>query len=219
MSKPVIINNKIHPFKKEILIDGDKSLSIRWALLASQAKGKSTAYNLLKSEDVLSTLNCLKKLGIRVRLKKNYCEIFGNGINRFKYKKNLVLNAGNSGTLGRLILALLVRSTYKIKIIGDKSLSKRDFSRVIKPLKKFGVTFYPPNNSNLPLYIKGSDDIKPISYYENKGSAQCKSCVMLAALNAPGETFIKAKKSRNHTEILFNHLKIPINIKKKKKLI
>ena len=215
MSKSVTINNKICPFKKEILVDGDKSLSIRWALLASQAKGKSIAHNLLISEDVISTLNCLKKLGIKVRLKKNHCEIFSNGINSFRYKKNLVLNAGNSGTLGRLILALLVRSTYKIKIIGDKSLSKRDFSRVIEPLKKFGVTFYPPNNSKLPLYIKGSDNIRPISYYENKGSAQCKSCVMLAALNTPGETFIKAKKSRNHTEILFNHLKIPIKVRKK----
>ena len=215
MSKSVTINNKICSFKKEILVDGDKSLSIRWALLASQAKGKSIAHNLLISEDVISTLNCLKKLGIKVRLKKNHCEIFSNGINSFRYKKNLVLNAGNSGTLGRLILALLVRSTYKIKIIGDKSLSKRDFSRVIEPLKKFGVTFYPPNNSKLPLYIKGSDNIRPISYYENKGSAQCKSCVMLAALNTPGETLIKAKKSRNHTEILFNHLKIPIKVRKK----
>ena len=143
MNKIIYINKKINNFKKKITVEGDKSLSIRWALLASQASGKSRAYNLLNSEDVLNTLRCLKKLGVKVNLKKKYCEITGNGVNSFDYKKNLTLNAGNSGTFARLILALLIRSPYKIKLIGDRSLSKRDFSRVIKPLKKFGVNFYP----------------------------------------------------------------------------
>ena len=141
MNKIIYINKKINNFKKKITVEGDKSLSIRWALLASQAFGKSRAYNLLNSEDVLNTLSCLKKLGVKINLKKNYCEIESNGINSFNYKKNLTLNLGNSGTLGRLILALLIRSPYKIKLIGDRSLSKRDFSRVIEPLKKFGVNF------------------------------------------------------------------------------
>ena len=216
MNKAISIKKKINNFTKTISVDGDKSLSIRWALMASQAEGTSRAYNLLSSEDVRSTLKCLKTLGIKSSFKKNYCEIKGNGINGFKYKKNLVLNAGNSGTLGRLILALLIRSKNKIKLIGDDSLSRRDFSRIIDPLKKFGATFYPKNQNKLPVYIKGSDYIKPINYYENKGSAQCKSSVMLAALNAPGKTSIKAKKSRNHSEILFNYLKIPIKIKRNK---
>ena len=101
--------------------------------------------------------------------------------------------------------------------MGDKSLSKRDFSRVVVPLKKFGATFKYSKNYKLPLEITGTKDAKPIKYQENKGSAQCKSSVMLAALNTKGETIIKAKKSRNHTEILFRFLKIPIKIKKKKK--
>jgi len=218
MNKIIYINKKIKNFKKKITVEGDKSLSIRWALLASQAFGKSSAYNVLNSEDVLNTYSCLKKLGVKINLKKNYCEITGNGINSFDYKKNITLNAGNSGTLARLILALLIRSPYKIKLIGDKSLSRRDFSRVIKPLKKFGVNFYPKNKITLPLYIRGTDFLRPIKYYETKGSAQVKSSIMLATLNTPGTTKIVAKKSRDHTEILFKYLKIPIKIKKTKKL-
>ena len=218
MNKVISINGGIKNFNKTITVDGDKSLSIRWALLASQAEGSSKAYNLLMSEDVLFTLNCLKKLGIKINLNKKYCEIVGKGINGFNYKKNLILNAGNSGTLGRLILALLIRSPFKIKLIGDRSLSKRDFSRVINPLKKFGAEFFPKNKSTLPIYIKGKKTISPIKYYEKKGSAQIKSCIMLAALNSSGTTRIIALKSRNHTEILFKYLKIPIKVKKKKEL-
>ena len=191
-------------------------MSIRWALFASQAIGKSTAYNLLMSEDVLSAIKCLKKLGIKVNLTKEKCEIYGNGINGFNFKKNIVLNAGNSGTLGRLILPLLIRSPEKIKLVGDKSLSKRDFTRIINPLQKFGAEFFPNKRKKIPFYIKGSNFIRPINYIENKGSAQCKSAVMLASLNAPGITKIKAKKSRNHTENFFKNLNIPIKIKKNK---
>ena len=210
----VTINNKVENFNKKINIDGDKSLSIRWALIASQAIGISKAKNLLKSDDVQNTLNCLKKLGVKIVQKKNLCTIEGRGLNGFIYKKNLTLNAGNSGTLGRLILSLLIKSPYKIKIIGDKSLSKRDFSRVIEPLKKIGINFYPPQKSKLPIYIKGSNYLRPINYFENRGSAQCKTCIMLASLNIPGITKIKAKVSRDHTERMFRSLNVPLKIKK-----
>ena len=211
------IKHKINPYNKKIFVDGDKSLSIRWALLASQAIGKSKASNLPDSEDINSTINCLKKLGIKIIKKNKNCEIFGNGINGFKYKNNIIINAGNSGTCGRLILGLLVASKKKIKLIGDKSLSSRDFSRITFPLEKFGAKFFPLEKKNLPISILGSDFTRPINYLENIGSAQCKSSVMLAALNAPGKTIIKAKRSRNHTELLFKNLKIPIKIKKNKK--
>ncbi len=216
VSKYLTIKNKIKPFNKNIKIEGDKSISIRWALLASQAEGKSKAINLLRSEDVLSTLDCLKKLGVKVKISKHICEITGVGLNGFIYKKRNVLNAGNSGTLGRLILGLLVHSKKEIKIIGDKSLSKRDFTRVIKPLKKFGANII-SNSGKLPVIITGTDRPKPIKFIENKGSAQCKSSVMLAALNTKGITKIKAKKSRNHTELFFKHLKVPIKIIEKKR--
>jgi 3-phosphoshikimate 1-carboxyvinyltransferase len=212
----LIIKDPIKSFNKILHIEGDKSISIRWALMASQSKGKSTSYNLLKSEDVISTLKCLKKLGVQSILSKNKCEIFGLGLNGFKYKKKIiVLNAGNSGTLGRLIMGLLIHSKSKIKIIGDSSLSKRDFLRVINPLKKFGA-YIKSNNGKLPIYIQGSKKLTPIKYFEKKGSAQCKSSVMLAALNTNGQTIIRAKKSRNHTELLFKHLKLPVSIVKKK---
>tara|TARA_A200000113_G_scaffold160555_1_gene145287 strand:+ start:940 stop:2262 length:1323 start_codon:yes stop_codon:yes gene_type:complete len=215
MQKILRINETIKPFNKIIQIEGDKSLSIRWALLASQAKGKSVAFNLLKSEDVINTLNCLKKLGVRIKVFKDRCEINGLGLNGFKYKNNLSLNAGNSGTLGRLILGLLTHSKTKVKINGDKSLSKRDFNRVVRPLEKFGAKIE-TNNGKLPILIKGTNKPVPIKYHETKGSAQCKSSVMLAALNTKGKTLIKAKKSRNHTELLYKYLKLPIKIKKKK---
>ena len=214
MLSKIKIKNTIKPFNKILEIEGDKSLSIRWALLASQAKGKSKSINLLKSEDVLSTLNCLRKLGIKVKLKKNTCEINGLGLNGYKYKKNITLNAGNSGTLARLIMGLLIHTKNEIKIIGDKSLSKRDFYRVIKPLKKFGAKFK-SNSGKLPIIIRGTNLPQPIKYNETKGSAQCKSAIMLAALNTNGETIIKAKKSRNHSELLFKHLNLPVKVKKK----
>ena len=216
MSSKIEIRQTIKPYKRKIEIEGDKSLSIRWALLASQSIGKSTSTNLLRSDDVLNTLNCLKKLGVKIYLFKNKCEIYGTGINGYKYKKNIVLNAGNSGTLARLIMGLLVHSKNKIKIIGDKSLSKRDFLRVTKPLEKFGAKFK-TNFGKLPVVITGTKNPMPVKYKENKGSAQCKSAVMLAALNTKGKTIIKAKKSRNHSELLFKHLGIPIKIINTKK--
>ena len=211
------INKIIKPYNQKIVIEGDKSLSIRWVLLASQAVGKSKGYNLLMSQDVLATIDSIKRLGIKVKMHKDYCEIIGNGINGFKYKKNLTINARNSGTLGRLLLGLLIKSPQKIKLIGDKSLSKRDFSRVTLPLERFGAKFHYKVKNKLPLTILGSQSIKGIRYLEDRGSAQCKSSVMLAALNSSGTTFIKAKRSRNHSELLFKYLKIPIKIKKTKK--
>ena len=217
MSGTLLIKNKIKKFNKKIKVTGDKSLSIRWVLLASQATGKSKAHNLLMSEDVLAAINSIKKLGIKVKICKNHCEIFGNGINGFSFKKNLTIDAKNSGTLGRLILGLLIKSPKKIKLVGDKSLSKRDFSRVTRPLQEFGAKFYYKNKYKLPLSILGSNSVRGINYLESKGSAQCKSSVMLAALNSAGTTFIKAKKSRNHTELLFKYLKIDIKVRKTKK--
>ena len=214
MNKILKINRKINSFKKTISVEGDKSLSIRWVLISSLSKRKSIAFNLLKSEDVISAINCIKALGSKIKFTKNKCEIIGNGLH-FDIKKELVLNAGNSGTLGRLILGLLINSKKKIKLIGDKSLSKRDFSRVTVPLKKFGAKFR--GSRNLPLEMKGIDDPKPIKYLEKKGSAQCKTTIMLAALKSNGLTTIKAKKSRDHTELMFKYLNIPIQIKRSNK--
>ena len=217
MPEFISIKKKIDSFKgKSIFIPGDKSLSIRFILLSSLANGKCTAYNLLNSEDVVSAIKIIKKLGIKIINKKSRCEVYGKGLYGFKYKKNLILNAVNSGTTARLICSLLIDTHYPIKITGDNSLSKRDMARIIKPLKLFGAKFR-DNNNKLPIFIKGTKFTKPINYTENLGSAQCKSAVMIAGLKTLGVTKIKSLPSRNHTELMFkNVLRVPIKIKKRK---
>ena len=215
MSNSKKINSRIGSFNKTITVPGDKSLSIRWVLFSSIADGKSKASNLLLSEDVLAAINAIKRLGINVKLNKKYCIIFGKGPNGYNYRKNIIINAKNSGTLGRLIMGILIDTPYKIKIIGDKSLSKRDFNRIAKPLNKFGATVK-LTKKGLPLTINGTQNLRPIKYLENKGSAQCKSSVIFAGLKADGNTIIKAKKSRNHTELLCKFLNLPVKVKKTK---
>ena len=215
MKSYIQIKNKISKFDNEIKVSGDKSISIRCVLLASQAIGKSKIYNLLESEDVISTLKSIKKLGINYKKIKNCYEIRGFGLNGFNTKNKVVLNAGNSGTFARLVLGLLVDSENEITITGDRSLSRRDFSRVTSPLKIFGAILKSKKNQ-LPVKIRGSKFLRPIEYFEELGSAQCKSSVILAALKTPGLTKIKAKKSRNHTELLLKSLKLPIQVSSSK---
>ena len=128
MADPLKLNKKIQSFDRKITVNeaSDKSLSIRWAIIASMAKGKSKAYNLLRSEDVLSTLRCLRQLGVKIKLTKKFCEITGNSLNGYVHKNNLLLNAGNSGTAARLITSILINSSKTIKITGDNSLRKRE---------------------------------------------------------------------------------------------
>ena len=158
------IQKKIKNFNKSITVDGDKSISIRSLIFASLANGISNINNLLESEDVFHTIYALRKLGVKIKKKKTKYVINGLGIHNFKYKKNIVINAGNSGTLARLIFSILIKSPYKIKITGDESLSKRDMSRIIIPLSKFETKFYPKNKKTLPLSIKKIDDLKKINF-------------------------------------------------------
>ena len=215
MKNHIIINKKIKSFNDEICVSGDKSISIRCVLLASQSIGISKIHNLLESEDVINSLKSIKKLGIKYKKKRDYHLIKGFGLNGFKTNKKINLNAGNSGTFARLILGLLVNSNNEIKILGDKSLSSRDFSRVTEPLKKFGAILS-SNKNSLPVKIIGTKFLRPINYEEKLGSAQCKSAVILAAIKTPGTTKIKAKKSRDHTELLLKSLGFPIKVKKNK---
>ena len=216
MHRKIIIKKKINNFNKVINVSGDKSISIRWVLFSSLATGISIAKNLLLSEDVIAAINAIKKLGIKVVSEKNRIKIFGKGIDGYKYKKNLTINAQNSGTLGRLLMGLLINTPYPIKLIGDKSLSKRDFKRVSDPLSKFGAKFNLKNNKNLPLTIFGTKELKPIHFSEKKGSAQVKSSIIFAGIRTENCTTIKAKKSRNHTETMCEYLKLPVKVKVKR---
>ena len=217
MKKYIEINKIIKNFDDEINVSGDKSISIRCVLLASQAIGTSRIYNLLESEDVINSLKSIKKLGIDYKKSSNCYIIKGFGLNGFRTNKKVNIYSGNSGTFARLVLGLLVDANNKITIKGDKSLSKRDFSRVTEPLKKFGAITV-SNNNYLPVTIHGTNFLRPINYIERIGSAQCKSAVIFAGLKTPGLTKIKARKSRDHTEILLKNLGLPIKILKKKKI-
>ena len=216
MTNSIVVKQKLKNFNKKIVVSGDKSISIRWVLFASLASGNSKAQNLLISEDVKAAIKTVRKLGIKVNLNNKFCKIYGKGINGFNYKRNLTLNAENSGTLGRLILGFLINTTKPIKLIGDKSLSTRDFKRISDPLSKFGGVFKLKNKKNLPLTIYESKNLRPISYLENRGSAQCKSAVIFAGMRTSGTTLIKAKKSRNHTELMCKYLKLPVTVENKK---
>ena len=216
MTNSIVIKKKLKNFNKKIVVSGDKSISIRWVLFASLASGNSKAQNLLISEDVKAAIKTVRKLGIKVISNNKFCKIYGKGINGFNYKKNLTLNAENSGTLGRLILGFLINTTKPIKLIGDKSLSTRDFKRISDPLSKFGGVFKLKNKKNLPLTIYESKNLRSISYLENRGSAQCKSAVIFAGMRTSGTTLIKAKKSRNHTELMCKYLKLPLTLENKK---
>ena len=216
MQNQIVIKKKIKNYNKKIIIPGDKSLSIRWVLISSLANGISTAKNLLMSEDVIAAIKAIRKLGVKAKINNTICKIYGVGIDGYKYRRGLTINAQNSGTLGRLLAGLLINSPHPIKIIGDKSLSKRDFKRIAKPLRKFGAHLTLKKNYTLPLTIKGSQDLKPIRYLENKGSAQVKSSIIFAAARTNGRTLIKSKKSRDHTERLFKYLRLPIKLKNQK---
>ena len=216
----VFINNKIKKFNKIITVEGDKSISHRALLIASQCIGISNIKNILESEDVKNTMICLKKLGIKIVINNRKCVVYGNGLGGFRKPKNNFLYAGNSGTLARILIALLAtQANLKTKIAGDNSLNKRDMKRIIDPLSKIGCNFYPKNKTTLPLTIEGTNMPLAQKHFETIGSAQVKSAILLAALNTPGTTQIEVKKiSRDHTENLLTKIKADINIKKMKKV-
>ncbi len=211
----VIVKKKINKFNKSISIDGDKSISHRALFISSQACGVSKIKGLLESEDVLHTIAALKKLGVKIVKYKNIHYIYGNGLGSLKTRNNLKIKTGNSGTLARMLMGLLTNYAHKIKITGDKSLNKRPMERIFMPLKKIGCKFEPTNKKTLPIYITGSEIPTATNHEEKIGSAQVKSSIIFASLDAPGITTIKElKKSRNHTENILRFIGGGIKVKK-----
>ena len=218
----VIVNCKVKPFKKTIKVDSDKSISIRSFLIGAIAQKISSAKNVLESDDVLSAIKCLRKLGVKINkiAQKEYL-IFGKGLGSLHAKKNTTLNFGNSGTLARLLIGILTTTpNIQVNLKGDNSLNKRSMEKLIIQMSKFGGIFIPKKRVKFPLKMISSE--MPIGIeYEAGVSAQLKSAVILAGLNAYGNTKIIEKSfSRNHTEnILFKNKNV-INIsgKNKKKI-
>ena len=211
--------NRIKSYSKTINVDSDKSISIRSFLIGAISHNISEVINVLESGDVFSCINSLRKLGVKIeKVKAKHYLIYGKGLGSFYAKKNTVLNCGNSGTAARLLIGLLsTNPTIQVKIKGDKSLNKRNMSKLIDLMTEFGATFLPKNKSSFPLTLVSSEIPIGIEYKAGV-SAQLKSAVMLAGLNANGVTNItEEKESRNHTEnMLLRNSKV-LKIKKNKK--
>ena len=218
----IVIKRKISPFVKTIKVDSDKSISIRSFLIAAISQNISSVENVLESEDVKSTITCLKKLGVKIkRLKKGNFLIYGKGLGSLNVNKKIKLNFGNSGTLARLLIGLLSTTPdVELRITGDESLNKRSMKKLIDLMTQFGAFFFPKGKFNFPLKIISSN--MPIGIDYNAGvSAQLKSAVILAGLNSYGETnILELKRSRDHTENMLLKNSQSIQIKNgKKKLI
>ena len=210
------VNQRTKNFNKVIRVDSDKSISIRSFLIGSISQKISSVKNVLESDDVISTITCLKKLGVKIKKikQKNYI-IFGKGLGSLAGGKNTQLNFGNSGTLARLLIGILSTTpNINLKIKGDSSLNKRSMKKLIDLMSAFGASFTPKTRINFPLKIVSSK--MPIGINYKAGvSAQLKSAVIFAGLNSYGETKItENEKSRDHTEnMLLGNTKV-IQIKK-----
>ena len=212
----VYLNHKIKPFKKIITVDSDKSLSIRSFLIGSISNKFSFAKNVLESEDVFSTIQACRKLGIKIiKLKPGKYKIFGKGLGCFYAKRNTYIDFGNSGTLARLMIGILSTTpNINLNVKGDHSLNKRSMGELIHVMSKFGATFLPKKKFKFPLKIISSPMPVGINYKAGV-SAQIKSAVIFAGLNSYGNTnIIVQKQSRDHTENLLKNNKQTIKIKK-----
>ena len=212
------IKNKINPYNKNIKVDSDKSISIRSFIIGAISQNISIIKNVLESDDVLSTIQCLRKLGVKIykKNKGNYL-VYGKGLGSLHAKKNLELNFGNSGTLARLLIGTLSSiPNIELKIKGDHSLNKRNMKQLIFLMSRFGATFLPKKKYHFPLKIISSEMPVGINYKADV-SAQLKSAVIFAGLNAYGNTnILENKKSRNHTENMLSKNIKSIKIKRGK---
>ncbi len=190
----------------ELSVPGDKSCSQRALMIASQLVGEVKISGLLESGDVLSTANALKNLGVLIEKQGLDYVVSGCGLGSLM-NPEAVLDLGNSGTGSRLLMGLL--STQKVKAIftGDQSLSSRPMSRVMDPLKKYGANFIAREENFLPVTLIGNDEAVAIEHLVNVPSAQVKSALIFAALNAHGESQItEIELTRDHTEIMLKYL-------------
>lgn len=198
----------IKKIEGEINLPGDKSISHRAVMFLSMAEGNSLIKNLSDGEDVRSTINCFKELGIEIEDKNNELIIKGKGYRNFNKPKD-ELDAGNSGTTARLICGILSGQNFPVTLIGDESLSKRPMERIITPLSLMGTKFEYSENYTLPIKIIPPKNINAINYELPVASAQVKSSILLAGLFSEDETtVIESSPTRNHTETM---LELPIN--------
>ena len=195
------LKTNVNHLNGSIRVPGDKSISHRSIIFGSLAEGETKVYDILRGEDVLSTIQVFRDLGVEIEDKDGVVTIQGVGMDGLKAPQK-ALNMGNSGTSIRLISGVLAGADFEVEMFGDDSLSKRPMDRVTLPLKKMGVTISGQTERDLPpLYLKGTKSLRPIQYELPIASAQVKSALIFAALQAQGQSVIIEKEcTRNHTE-------------------
>ena len=187
--------------KGTIRVPGDKSISHRSIIFGSLAKGETKVYDILRGEDVLSTIQVFRDLGVSIQDDGDVIRIQGVGFQGLQ-APTAPLDMGNSGTSIRLISGVLAGQDFAVTMVGDDSLSKRPMDRVAIPLRQMGVEIAGQGERNCPpLHEKGTHQLQPIHYRLPVASAQVKSALIFAALQAEGEsTIIEKEKTRDHTE-------------------
>ena len=187
--------------KGTIRVPGDKSISHRSIIFGSLAKGETKVYDILRGEDVLSTIQVFRDLGVSIQDDGDVIRIQGVGFQGLQ-APTAPLDMGNSGTSIRLISGVLAGQDFAVTMVGDDSLSKRPMDRVAIPLRQMGVEIAGQGERDCPpLHEKGTHQLQPIHYRLPVASAQVKSALIFAALQAEGEsTIIEKEKTRDHTE-------------------
>ena len=187
--------------KGTIRVPGDKSISHRSIIFGSLAKGETKVYDILRGEDVLSTIQVFRDLGVSIQDDGDVIRIQGVGFQGLQ-APTAPLDMGNSGTSIRLISGVLAGQDFAVTMVGDDSLSKRPMDRVAIPLRQVGVEIAGQGERDCPpLHEKGTHQLQPIHYRLPVASAQVKSALIFAALQAEGEsTIIEKEKTRDHTE-------------------
>ena len=182
-----------------VAVPGDKSISHRAAIIAAMAEGDSRIENYSTGEDCASTILCLRRLGIEIEHEGTTVRVKGVGKAGFR-KPMGPLDCGNSGTTMRLLAGVLAGQDFESVLTGDRSLCRRPMKRVIEPLRLMGAEIV-SEDGQAPLTIRGRNPLDAISYTLPVASAQVKSCVLLAGLNAMGNTtVIEPIQTRDHTE-------------------
>ena len=184
-----------------IRLPGDKSISHRSIIFGSLAKGETKVYDILRGEDVLSTIQVFRDLGVSIQDDGDVIRIQGVGFQGLQ-APTAPLDMGNSGTSIRLISGVLAGQDFAVTMVGDDSLSKRPMDRVAIPLRQVGVEIAGQGERDCPpLHEKGTHQLQPIHYRLPVASAQVKSALIFAALQAEGDsTIIEKEKTRDHTE-------------------
>lgn len=196
-------------------IPGDKSISHRALILGSLAVGETKIHGLLESEDVLQTLRALRMFGADIaRHEDGTWRVYGVGTGGFKEPSD-VIDCGNSGTGARLLMGAMSTTPITAVFTGDASLRSRPMRRVTKPLSEFGAQLKARGNERLPVTVMGTDQPLPIVYRMKTQSAQVKSAILLAGLNAPGQTrVIESAETRDHTERMLKSFGADIAVEK-----